>query len=95
MSTAVSDAALKGMAPGGRAAQRRRLRSSVRSFASGVPSERETQVGDGQQGTEDWQKDRNQKGDPGSHSEPTSRSGKERGKDAERPKCEESGFDAV
>ena len=37
----------------------------------------------------------NHHGDPCSHSEPTSRSGKERGKDAEKPKCEESGFETV
>lgn len=75
--------------------RQRPLRSAGGSRASGVPSKRQAQVGDGQQRTQDRQKDRNHNGDPGSHREPTSHSGKERGNDAERPQCEEADFEAV
>lgn len=56
---------------------------------------REPEIGDGNQGTDDWQEDRNNYGGSGPTGEPAPVPSQECGKDAESPHRQEDGFPAV
>lgn len=79
--------------PGGELQPVRRSRGT--SSGPGVPAQRETQEGDRQNGPKHRHENRKEERDPGSHSETTSHSGEEPGKNPEEPHDEEAGLGAA